>query len=589
MTFTSSFSIPDRPAHQARGIFSHLVDSIDRSQAKRPLGIVSDFVAEQLPHHIAQIKGNERPDEAVKELGQSINAMIRGTDCEAQLINLPQSDFGVAKTDIQYLVNCAYQMSAFAGLNPVDAELTVGEPLMRIAQLSRQRQPSIDVLSYEDMILTNPVESDPRVYCLGSAGVEERDFCLGHQLIEGDLQSAIEALLELRDTVAADARKCLSLCMKSLESAIYILERFYEHMSHDLFGQFRMFYGKNPYKDRLGPSGRFSARIVAVSVLLIGEELLRQKPQFYKDVYRLSEYYPQKCIGDVFRWLSPDKVRARTQPSWLEGKAPFPKLATVSSIVERQGSEIRELHASCVCALDRFTRMHRRAALKYTVGPGLPIVGVDMSESIEAVLSQRLLGSAPKLEAAFSSVKHSSDIRRKWSMSQDEVVFRRFEVGDAEDVWRLHRSASDAVGVHGPEGAWEDDLRNVGDVYLASGGDFVVAHIGGQLVAMGGLKPAEDYVAELKRMRVDPAFQQRGLGRRILSELELRAVALGFKCIMLDTTTIQVGAQKLYETSGYSRRGEGMLHGYAVIFFEKRLASQDDLLISAEKRPGNSD
>ncbi|ESW74513.1 hypothetical protein X772_33045 [Mesorhizobium sp. LSJC280B00] len=56
--------------------------------------------------------------------------------------------------------------------------------------------------------------------------------------------------------------------------------------------------------------------------------------------------------------------------------------------------------------------------------------------------------------------------------------------------------------------------------------------------------------------------------------MELRAVALGFKCIMLDTTTIQVGAQRIYETSGYSRRGEGMLHGYAVIFYEKRLASQ---------------
>ncbi|WP_353642739.1 GNAT family N-acetyltransferase [Mesorhizobium sp. WSM2239] len=161
-------------------------------------------------------------------------------------------------------------------------------------------------------------------------------------------------------------------------------------------------------------------------------------------------------------------------------------------------------------------------------------------------------------------------------MSQDEVIFRRFETGDADDVWHLHRRASETVGVCGPQGVWEDDLRNVGKVYIASGGDFVVGHIGPQLVAMGGLKPVDDDVAELKRMRVHPAFQRRGLGRRILSEMESRAVALGFKWIALDTTTVQVGAQRVYETAGYIRCAEGMLHGYAVIFYKKRLTGQDD-------------
>ncbi|WP_083354793.1 GNAT family N-acetyltransferase [Mesorhizobium sp. LCM 4577] len=162
-------------------------------------------------------------------------------------------------------------------------------------------------------------------------------------------------------------------------------------------------------------------------------------------------------------------------------------------------------------------------------------------------------------------------------MFQDDVIFRRFEREDVDNVWHLHRSASEAVGVYGPEGTWEDDLRNIGEAYIESGGDFVVAHIGPQFAAMGGLQPVGDEIAELKRIRVDPAFQRRGLGRRIVSELESRAVALGFKCIVLETTTIQVGAQRLYETAGYIRRGEGKLHGYAVIFYEKRLSGQDAL------------
>ncbi|MDH2347194.1 hypothetical protein [Bradyrhizobium sp. SSUT77] len=369
----------------------HLTNSIDRRQRERPLGLVSNFVADELPHCIAEIKRSERPDKAVKALGRSINAIAAEKDYAAQLLSLPQSQFEIAKTDIRYLVNCAYQMSAFAGLHPQDAELTVGEALSRLARSTCDRQPGIEVLSYEDMIITNPLQNDPRVYCLGAAGVEERDFCLGHQIIESELQSAMDALLNLRDVADVDAGQCLELCLARLESANCVLTRFYEHMSPNLFGQFRVFYGKNPYKNTLGPSGRFSARIVAVSVLLVGEELFNQKPQFYRDLYRLSEYYPQRCLHEVFRWLSSDKGSAPLKPGWLEGKADFPRAATISPVMEHHGGEIRRLRASCICALDRFTRMHRSTALKYTVEPGRPIVGVEVSENVEAVLSQRLL------------------------------------------------------------------------------------------------------------------------------------------------------------------------------------------------------
>lgn len=378
----------------SRDIFSHLTDTIDRKQRKRPLGLFSDFVVDQLPHRIADIKCSERPSEAAKALGRTINAITAEMDYDALLLSLPQSDFEVAKTDVQYLVNSAYHVSAFAGLHPWDAEQTVGVALSRLVGLTCERQPSIGVLSYEDMILTNPVQSDPRVYCLGAAGVEERDFCLGHRLIETELQSAIEALVELRDVADADAAQCLSRCLEHVESANRVLTRFDQHMSPDLFGQFRVFYEKNPYKNTLGPSGRFSARVVAVSVLLIGEELFRQKRQFYKDVYRLSKYYPQEYIREVFRWLSPDKESTWLQPGWLEGKMNFPASATISAVTEQAQAEVARLRASCVCAWDRFTRMHRGAALKYTVGPGRSLVGIEASETVEAVLSQRLLSPA---------------------------------------------------------------------------------------------------------------------------------------------------------------------------------------------------
>lgn len=219
MIATGSFAASEPSLLVSRDIFSHLTDTIDRKPRNRPL----DWSAE--------IRCSERPSEAAKALGRTINAITAEMDYGALLLDLPQSDFEVAKTDVQYLVSSAYHVSAFAGLHPWDAEQTVGVALSRLGRLSCERQPSSGVLSYEDMILTNPVQSDPRVYCLGAAGVEERDFCLGHQLIEAELQSAIEALVELRDVADADAGQCFSRCLERLQSANYVLTRFDQHMS----------------------------------------------------------------------------------------------------------------------------------------------------------------------------------------------------------------------------------------------------------------------------------------------------------------------------------------------------------------------
>ncbi|MCC8942510.1 hypothetical protein H8A97_41500 [Bradyrhizobium sp. Arg62] len=316
--------------------------------------------------------------------------MIAESDYAALLLTLPRPELEIAKADIEYLVNCMYMVSASAQLSPTEAELVVGDVLSRLACVGRQLHPSTEGLSYEDMILMNPLQSDPRVYCVGVAGVEERDFCLAHQLIESELQSAMDALIGLRDNTATDARGCLETCLDKLETANYILSKFND-MSSALFGEFRVFYGANPYKSRLGPSGRFSARVVAVSVLLIGEELFRQKPQFYCDLYRLSEHYPQSCIHEIFRWLSPDDESGRLKPRWLSGQANFPTSATIMPIIERRGHELGRLAASCVRVLDHFIRMHRSAALRFTVQPGLPVSGAASSESVEAVLDQRLL------------------------------------------------------------------------------------------------------------------------------------------------------------------------------------------------------
>jgi ribosomal protein S18 acetylase RimI-like enzyme/predicted kinase len=148
---------------------------------------------------------------------------------------------------------------------------------------------------------------------------------------------------------------------------------------------------------------------------------------------------------------------------------------------------------------------------------------------------------------------------------------RSFQPGDIEAVWELHDAALEEAGVHGGRGPWEDDLRDIRATYLEPGGNFLVAFADGRLVGMGGLVRLSPTEAEIKRMRVHPDFQRQGFGRRILGELEARAVALRCKQVRLDTTTEQVAARRLYEGAGYRETGRREMGRFVFIDFVKAL------------------
>jgi ribosomal protein S18 acetylase RimI-like enzyme len=56
-------------------------------------------------------------------------------------------------------------------------------------------------------------------------------------------------------------------------------------------------------------------------------------------------------------------------------------------------------------------------------------------------------------------------------------------------------------------------------------------------------------------MRVHPEDQGRGYGQFILDELEARARALGYQTLHLDTSILQIPAQRLYEKNGFREVG----------------------------------
>jgi ribosomal protein S18 acetylase RimI-like enzyme len=152
------------------------------------------------------------------------------------------------------------------------------------------------------------------------------------------------------------------------------------------------------------------------------------------------------------------------------------------------------------------------------------------------------------------------------------LKIRHYAESDHDAVWHLHNAALADTGAHVGNGPWDDDLHNIIDEYINPGGEFLVGEgENGSILAMGALRAKSADEAEIKRMRVMPKFQGRGYGKQLLSQLEHRAGELGFRRMVLDTTTIQVTAIALYSNHGYVETGRGVMAGMDVVFMSKDL------------------
>lgn len=81
----------------------------------------------------------------------------------------------------------------------------------------------------------------------------------------------------------------------------------------------------------------------------------------------------------------------------------------------------------------------------------------------------------------------------------------------------------------------------------------VVRDENGTAVACGGIARFDGERGELKRMYVRPELRGRGLGRRVLGELEAEARRLGYHAVVLETGDRQQEALGLYLAAGYER------------------------------------
>ena len=100
-------------------------------------------------------------------------------------------------------------------------------------------------------------------------------------------------------------------------------------------------------------------------------------------------------------------------------------------------------------------------------------------------------------------------------------------------------------------------------------GVFLVAKSHGDAVGCGALKFHTDAPVELKRMWVDPQSRGLGVGRRLLDELEQRAIASGSRTVRLETNNALTEAIAMYRAAGYREVEAFNVERYAHHWFEK--------------------
>ena len=160
----------------------------------------------------------------------------------------------------------------------------------------------------------------------------------------------------------------------------------------------------------------------------------------------------------------------------------------------------------------------------------------------------------------------------------DQISIRGWKDSDLGASVVLNREAEEHINMTSETGDWAGDMMGITETFIGSGGQFVLGHIEEQLVVMGGFKVVSESLAEIKRMRVTPLLQGKGIGSWFIRSLEERVLETGIDDVILSTTSEQVGALKLYNRAGYKETGRvevdrGHEKGLIVVSFAKNIRS----------------
>jgi len=98
----------------------------------------------------------------------------------------------------------------------------------------------------------------------------------------------------------------------------------------------------------------------------------------------------------------------------------------------------------------------------------------------------------------------------------------------------------------------EDNFLELPHGHVRDGnGVFLVAYVDGEPTGCGAIRRLSLTTGEVKRMYVAPAGRKKGVGSRLLADLESWALQAGLSRLVLETGTLQQDAIRLYRKAGF--------------------------------------
>lgn len=225
----------------------------------RPLGAISDFVT--WPMKQTSLDQNFNFD----ELHDILQLIRKESDKFAQsrwtyLHNLKEPE--IALIDLLYLKTFLKKKH-----NKVDSSL---EYLIdNIAQYNGR----IPQLTYEDLIITNPIDNDPRTFFTGKLWYSELEFYKGHNIIEQHFDVAINHLWDLMemldnsDDMNNEMQEKANAFMAAWRTCMQYLGKFHS-LSKEDFTLFRGYFIGDEERKFRWPSGAFSPGIPIIDITI---------------------------------------------------------------------------------------------------------------------------------------------------------------------------------------------------------------------------------------------------------------------------------------------------------------------------------
>jgi len=132
------------------------------------------------------------------------------------------------------------------------------------------------------------------------------------------------------------------------------------------------------------------------------------------------------------------------------------------------------------------------------------------------------------------------------------LKFRSATNDDREQVQSLVFGVLAEFNLEPDPDATDADLQNIEANYINRGGVFdVIEDENGKLVGTFGLYPLDTHTCELRKMYLIPSVRGQGLGKHILRKAVERAKEMGFKEMVLETSSKLVAAIQLYRQFGF--------------------------------------